>query len=116
MATPSVSRPENCAALRATPTRKAPSNAPRRMRGVGATLGARGCAQAPASATRLRSFDDIQGDTAEVRRAGAHHDVEPPRFHDALHIGAMEGQVLWPEVESDRAGLTRLQRHAPESA
>src|SRR5207247_2149521 len=36
MATPSVSRPENCAALTATPTRKAPSKAPRSVRGVGA--------------------------------------------------------------------------------
>src|SRR6266545_2313476 len=108
MASPSVSRPENCAALRATPTRKVPSKAPRSVRGAGA--------QAPTSATRLRSLDDIQDDTAEVRRAAAHHDVEPPRFHHALHVGAMVGQVLWPEVESDRSGLTRLQRHAPESA
>src|SRR5205814_463839 len=90
MAAPSVSRPENCAALRATPTRKAPSKAARSVRGVGATLGARGCAQAAASATRLRSLDDIQGDIAEVRRAAAHHDVEPPRFHHALHVDAME--------------------------
>src|SRR5436190_6336121 len=108
MAAPSVSRPENCAALRATPTRKSPSNAARSVRGAGA--------QAPTSATRLRSLDDTQRHAAEVRRAAAHHDVEPPRFDHALHAGAMVGEVLRPEVEGDRPGLTRLQRDAPEPA
>src|SRR6266496_6827363 len=135
MATPSVSRPENCAALRAAPTRKAPANARWSVRGASFTSGGCGWPQLSTATDSkapdgirsfrariktlnapLRLWSDIQGDTAKVRRAAAHHDVEPPRFHHALHVGAMVGQVFWPEVESDRPGLTRLQRHAPESA
>src|SRR3989442_15972830 len=125
-AAPSVSRPEHCAALSAAPTRKAPPKAARSVRGVNTSSG--GCGWAPPIASapmktrramsrqRLRLLDDIQGGAAHVHGVAAHHDVEPPRLDHALHVGAMVGQMLRPDLERDGARFSRLQRDAPEPA
>src|SRR5437763_13000260 len=115
MPAPTVSTSERCAPLRAAPTRKAPSKAVRRLPCVGASSGRGGPAQpaasAPTSATprHLRSLDNIQGDARDVHGVAAHHDVEAPRLDDALHVGAMVGQLFRPDLERDGARFTRSQ-------
>src|SRR5207248_5702824 len=64
----------------------------------------------------LRGLDDIQGGAANVHGVAPHHDVEPPRLDYALHVGAVVGQMLRPDLERDGAGFPRLQRDAPEPA
>src|SRR6266516_2812462 len=134
MAAPSVSRPENWAALSAAPTRKTPSKAVRSVGDTGAAWGGPGPVQSIASAPMssapiqsgrralMRGCDwifstilrpgcvrrpahDIQFYRLDVRGAAAHHDVEPPCLDDALHIRAVIGQVLRPERERDRTHL-----------
>src|SRR5439155_25632033 len=115
MRAPTVSTSENCAALSAAPTRKAPSKAVRRLLCVDASSGRCGWAQpaasAPISATprHLRSLDDIQGDARDVHGVAAHHDVEAPRLDGALHVGAMVGQLFRPDLERDGARFARSQ-------
>src|ERR1043166_9771273 len=106
-----VSTSENCAALSAAPTKKAPSKIVRR-RGCGR---AQPAATAPSSATprHLRLLDDIQGDARDVHGVAAHHDVEAPRLDYALHVGAMVGQLLPPHAQNDGAALARAPRGFP---
>src|SRR2546421_1236698 len=123
IAAPSVSWPENCAALSAAPTRKTPWNAVRSAGGLSAIARGR-WAQPIASAPKktgsarqpLPVLDDIQGGAANVLGVAARHDVEPPRLDYALHVGAVVGQMLRPDLEGDGAGFPRLQRDAPEPA
>src|SRR5256884_5784802 len=111
IAAPRVSWPENCAALRAAPTRKTPRNAVRSAGGAGTGDGA-GRAQPSASAPMktgsaqqpLRVLDDIQGSAAHVHGVAAHHDVEPPRLDHALHVGSLVSQLVRPDLERDEIG------------
>src|SRR5439155_5270826 len=102
--------------------RNLPANAARSVLGVNATSGGRGWAQpmknAPTSDARHRLplLDDIQGSTLHVDGVAAHHDLELPRLDYALHVGAMVGQLLGPDLERDGARFSRLQRDAPEPA
>src|SRR2546421_9088632 len=122
IAAPTVSWPENCAALSAAPTRNTLRNAVRSAGGLGTA--SRGCcwAQPIASAPMktgsarqpLRLLDDIQGGAVHVHGVAAHHDVEPPRLDHALHVRAVVGQMLRPDLERDGACFPRLQRDAPE--
>src|SRR5438105_14933950 len=107
MRAPTVSTSENCAALSAAPTRKAPSKAVRRLLCADASSGAcdwaQPAARTPTSATprHLRSVDDIQGDARDGHGFPAHGDGEAPRRDDALPVGTMMAHPCRPDLELD---------------